>query len=222
MKNYVFLGAPGVGKGTMSNKICSDEGYAHISTGDLLRAELKAGSELGTTAKEYMNAGKLVPDTLVADLLAQGLAKICAESEPPGFIFDGYPRTVPQAELLQGILEKQGLELTGVVQLDAAEAVVLPRLTGRRLCRACGAIFHLLFGKPKVDGVCDACGGELYQRGDDNEESVRQRLVEYNKQTMPLIDYYATRNLLIRLDAEGTPEENYVLLTAALKEWENR
>lgn len=214
MKNFVFLGAPGVGKGTMSKAYCADRRYSHISTGDLLRAEVAAGSELGKTAKGYMESGKLVPDTLVAELLANALRKSGQESN--GAIFDGYPRTVPQAEMLANTLEEVNMQLTGVVLLEAMEEIVLMRLTGRRLCRACGAIYHLQFSPPKVAGTCDKCGGEIYQRADDNEVSVKQRLVEYENQTSPLIDYYAERNLLIRVDASRDKDANYQALCAGI------
>lgn len=218
MNNFVFLGAPGAGKGTMSAAICKDRNYLHISTGDLLRAEVAAGSDLGKQAKGFMDSGALVPDQLVADLLSHALGKKKAEATA-GFIFDGYPRTLPQAELLQTALEQNGLSLSGVVLLDAPESLLLERLTGRRLCRQCGAIYHLLFGPPKKEGVCDKCGGALYQRSDDNETSVRQRLEAYHKQTQPLIAYYTERNLLFRVDSSEQAEANYRTLAAAVDAW---
>lgn len=215
MINLVFLGAPGVGKGTMSDLFCRDRKLNHISTGDLLRAELAAGSDLGKTAKGYMEAGTLVPDELVAQLLGKALKARLAEAN--GFVFDGYPRTINQANLLDQTLAQLDLELDGVVLLDAAEEIILMRLTGRRLCKKCGKIYHTQFNPPP-NGRCEVCddGGEIYQRPDDNEESVRQRLITYAEQTKPLIDFYDERDMLIPVDASGAKDDNYAKLTAAV------
>jgi adenylate kinase len=196
----VFLGPPGVGKGTHSEMTAKEHGVAHISTGDMLREEVKAGSRLGLEAKGYMDSGKLVPDQLVIDMLAGRIKKSdCAK----GFILDGFPRTIAQAEALDKITN---IDL--VVNMDAAKATILERLTGRWTCRKCGAIYHEKNIRPKVWGICDACGGQLYQRDDQKKEVIEERLKVYEKQTAPLIKYYRRMKILMDFSAEG--EKNVV------------
>ncbi len=199
MVKMIFLGAPGVGKGTHSNLVAEAHGIVKISTGDLLRENVKAGTELGLKAKEYMDAGGLVPDDLVIALLKDRISK---DDCGKGFILDGFPRTIPQAEALSGITE---IDL--VVNLSAPEEVIIGRLSGRWTCKKCDAIYHELNIKPKVEGVCDKCGGELYQRDDQKPEVVKKRLETYQKDTAPLIDFYKSKGSFIEVNVEGNVEE---------------
>lgn len=193
----ILVGPPGAGKGTQAEKIVARHHVAHISTGDMLRANVKGGTELGKTAKSYMDAGKLVPDELIIAMMRDRLSQAdCQE----GFLLDGFPRNTAQAQALDALLAEMGLKLDGVVLLEVPDEVVVERLCGRRGCKKCGAIFHVAF-KPSTKGdICDVCGGELFQRDDDREEVIRQRLDVYHSQTAPLIDYYRAKNLLIPID----------------------
>lgn len=194
----ILLGPPGAGKGTQAEKIMERHPVAHISTGDILRANVKAGSDLGLKAKSYMDSGKLVPDDVIVDMMERRLQESdCAE----GFLLDGFPRTVLQAEALDAMLKRLGLRLDGVVLLDVDDETVVKRLSGRRMCKGCGKIFNVIF-KPSAKGnLCDNCGGQLYQRDDDREEVIRNRLAVYHDQTAPLISYYENRGQLYRIDA---------------------
>ena len=191
--NVVLLGAPGAGKGTQAEHIVGTFGLPHISTGEILRAAVAAGTELGAQAQQYMQAGELVPDEVVIGIIRERLAQPDAAR---GFLLDGFPRTLHQAAALDDMLTAAGRELTHAVVLDVPEAELIERLSGRRTCRRCGKGYHIKFDPPKQAGVCDACGGELYQRADDNEETVRNRLVVYGEQTEPLIDYYSRKGLV--------------------------
>ncbi|MBQ7393996.1 MAG: adenylate kinase [Lentisphaeria bacterium] len=192
-KNLIFFGAPGAGKGTMANALKAVHPVAHISTGDLLRDEIKRDTELGRAASEIMKAGKLVPDEIVADMVRARLSQPdCAN----GFILDGYPRTVPQAHLLDKVLADLGLTLDCVVYLKVADDVILQRLTARVSCKDCKAIYNRLFMPPKKEGVCDLCGGELIQRADDSLETAQNRLKVFYEQTSPLLDLYRERGLV--------------------------
>ncbi len=192
-KNLIFFGAPGAGKGTMANALKAVHPVAHISTGDLLRDEIKRDTELGRAASEIMKAGKLVPDEIVADMVRARLSQPdCAN----GFILDGYPRTVPQAHLLDKVLADLGLTLDCVVYLKVADDVILQRLTARVSCKDCKAIYNRLFMPPKKEGVCDQCGGELIQRADDSLETAQNRLKVFYEQTSPLLDLYRERGLV--------------------------
>ncbi|MEJ5186335.1 MAG: adenylate kinase [Candidatus Geothermincolales bacterium] len=202
--NLVFLGPPGAGKGTQAERISEKYGIAHISTGDIFRENIKKGTELGRKAKEYMDRGELVPDEVVIAIVREALSgEECAR----GFLLDGFPRTVAQADALERMLEEIGRPLDRVVNLSVPDQVVVERLTARRTCRNCGRNYHLMFNPPKVDGVCDACGGELYQRDDDREETVRARLEEYRRKTQPLIDYYREKGLLVEVAGDGGIDE---------------
>jgi adenylate kinase len=192
-RNVVLLGAPGSGKGTQAERIVARYGLPHVSTGDMLRSALAKGTEMGREAKRYMDAGELVPDEVVIGVVRDRLAE---DDTHAGFLLDGFPRTLEQAGRLDALLGDAGRGLTHVIQLDVPEDELVERLAGRRLCRSCGKGYHVVFDPPRVEGVCDACGGELYQRADDNEETVRNRLAVYRAQTEPLVEYYRARGLL--------------------------
>lgn len=194
----IFLGSPGAGKGTQAAVLKERHGVAHISTGDILRDNVKGGTPLGKTAKEYMDSGRLVPDDVIIGMMEERLVQPDCRK---GFILDGFPRTVPQAEALDALLGRLGMALDGVVLFDVTADVVVKRLTGRRVCDKCGAIFHVLFRKPRVQGICDLCGGNIVQRDDDREEVVLKRLDVYDEQTAPLIGYYERKKNLVRVDA---------------------
>ena len=194
----ILLGPPGVGKGTQASNIVKKYNIPHISTGDIFRANIKSGTELGITAKSYMDKGLLVPDEIVVSIVQDRLA----QDDCKDGLLDGFPRTVEQAEALDIELDKMGIKLDKVVNIDADKDVLIARVTGRRICRECGATYHVINNPPKVEGVCDIDGGELYQRADDTEETVATRIQVYLEQTQPLIDYYRKKGLL--LDVDGT------------------
>jgi adenylate kinase len=198
-----FLGPPGAGKGTQARALAREWGVPQIATGDMLREAVAAKTPLGLEAKRYMDQGALVPDEVVVGVTAERLA---APDAARGFILDGFPRTIAQAEALARLLKDAGHVLDMVLYFDVSEPELLRRLTGRRVCRACGHTYHLTSSPPKRAGVCDACGGELYQRVDDSEATVRNRLEVYRKQTAPLLDYYRQRNLLTTVSGEGSIE----------------
>jgi len=195
-----FLGPPGAGKGTQARDLAQEWGVLHLATGDMLREAVAAGSPLGREAKRYMDQGALVPDDVIIRMMAERLSVADAGR---GFILDGFPRTTAQAEALSRLLKDLGQSLDTVVYFDVSEPELLRRLTGRLVCRACGHSYHLTFNPPKRAGVCDACGGELYQRDDDGEATVRNRLEVYRRQTAPLLDYYRQRNILTTVSGEG-------------------
>ena len=192
-KNLIFLGPPGAGKGTLSEPLMAAEKLAHISTGDILRAEIAAGTELGKSAKAIMDKGQLVPDQIVADMVA---ARIQQDDCADGFILDGFPRTVAQAELLAESSAKCGRNIDAVVLFNVPREILIQRLTARLICRQCKASFNKIFAKPAVEGVCDHCGGELYQRSDDSLETAQNRLKVFYEQTSPLLDLYRERGLV--------------------------
>lgn len=212
-KNIVLLGPPGAGKGTLSEILLRDENLAHVSTGDIFRAEIGKGSEIGKLAKSYIDAGKLVPDEVVADMVA---GKLISEECANGFLLDGFPRTIKQAELLEAALAKAGKKLDAVVLFDAPEELLIQRLTARLTCRKCGASYNRIFSRPKREGVCDSCGGELYQRTDDSLETAKNRLSVYKEQTFPLIEYYTGKSLLSKIDSSLPKAEGYAALRAIL------
>lgn len=196
----VLLGPPGAGKGTQAKLLQEEFGAVQISTGDILRQAVADKTALGGEAAAYISRGALVPDDLIVNLVAERLKeKDCAR----GFLLDGFPRTIPQAEGLDEILDKMGLRLNGVLSVQVPENILIERLAGRRTCRQCGALTHVAFNTPKTAGVCDRCGGELYQREDDKEETVAHRLEVYRAQTAPLVDYYQKRSLVRVIDGVG-------------------
>jgi adenylate kinase len=196
----ILLGPPGGGKGTQAKLIEERLSIAHISTGDLLRQAVADRTELGGTAKQYMDRGELVPDELVIGMIEERVGNADCER---GFLFDGFPRNVAQAEALGAMLDGRGLSLDYVVSLEVPESELVKRLTGRRTCRQCGSMCHVVFDPPREEGVCNRCGGELYQRDDDREETIRARLEVYRDQTEPLLDYYRSRSLLHQVDGVG-------------------
>ncbi len=211
--NLILLGPPGVGKGTQAKRLTEEYKIPQVSTGDMLRAAIKAGSKLGLEAKGYMDRGALVPDSVVLGLVDerfQGDAK-------KGFILDGFPRTVAQADTLGGMLKKAGRTIDHVVCLTADNEELVSRLSGRRTCAKCSTPFHVKFNPPKKAGICDACGGELYQRDDDKEVAIRNRLVTYDAQTKPLIEYYKGVKLLRPVDALGSMDEVTARIRSVLK-----
>ncbi|MCG7380757.1 MULTISPECIES: adenylate kinase [Paenibacillus] len=197
--NILFMGPPGAGKGTQAEVIVKEFGIPHISTGDAFRLAIKQGTPIGLKAKEYMDQGLLVPDDVTIGIVEERLQQPdCRE----GFLLDGFPRTLSQAEALDGILDRLNSGLDHVINLKVDRNKLLARLTGRRLCKNCGATYHVVFNPPKQEGICDKCGGELYQRSDDNEESVGTRLDEYINKTAPLLTFYENKALLRQMDGE--------------------
>lgn len=195
----IFFGAPGTGKGTQGKILSQAKGWVHISTGDILRGAVKNGTELGLKAKEYMDAGKLVPDALMNDLVAERLTQ---EDCQQGYILDGFPRTINQAENLDTFLKSVGQEIDKIVFLDVDPAALLSRLTSRRLCRGCGKDYNVITNPPPADMKCTDCGGEIYQRDDDNEKTVGSRLNVYSEQTAPLKSYYEKQGKLVLINGD--------------------
>lgn len=195
--NIIFMGPPGAGKGTQSEKIVEKYGIPHISTGDMFRAAIKNGTKLGMEAKSFMDAGKLVPDEVTIGIVKDRLSEDDCQK---GFLFDGFPRTINQAEALNEMLKEMNKKIDVVINIDVPFDVLLKRLVSRRMCKNCGASYHLEFKPPKVENVCDKCGGELYQRSDDNEESATVRLETYSNETKPLIDFYKNEGILKKVN----------------------
>jgi adenylate kinase len=200
----VLVGPPGAGKGTQAQFIASHFAVPKISTGDIFRANVGAGTDLGVEAKKYMDAGDLVPDEVTIAMVKDRLAQ---DDASEGFLLDGFPRTVHQAEVLDAMLAEQGVAIDVVLELVVDDDEVVRRLSGRRTCRRCGHVWHLDFDPPTTDGICDRCGGELFQRDDDSEDTIRHRLEVYADQTSPLIGYYGDRGLLRGIDATGPVED---------------
>lgn len=199
--NIMLFGAPGAGKGTQAKYIIEKYGIPQISTGDILRAAVKEGTPMGLEAKACMEAGKLVSDEIIIGIIKDRLAK---DDCKKGFILDGFPRTIAQAEALEVLMQEMGIKLDKVISLNVPDELIVGRVVGRRVCKDCGGSFHVEFNPPKVEGVCDFCGGELIQRKDDSAETVGKRLQEYHSQTAPLFDFYMERGILA--DIDGTKE----------------
>lgn len=193
----IMLGAPGAGKGTQAKKIAEKYNIPHISTGDIFRANIKNGTELGKKAKTYMDQGLLVPDELVVDLVVDRVAQDDAKN---GYVLDGFPRTIPQAEALDAALEKINDKVDFAIDVDVPDSNIIDRMSGRRACVACGGTYHIKYNPTKVEDVCDACGGKLILRDDDKPETVENRLKVYHDQTQPLIDYYTKKSILKSVD----------------------
>lgn len=215
MIRTILLGPPGAGKGTQAVNIVDKYKIPHISTGDIFRENIKKGTELGKKAQEYINRGKLVPDDLVCDIATDRLLKDDCKN---GFLLDGFPRTVYQAEKLDEFLKAHGQKLDKVIDLEVEEEELMARLTGRRVCRSCGASFHIVHILPKKDGVCDFCGGELFQRPDDNEETAKNRIDVYQKETLPLVEYYEKAGNLAKIDGAAGLEGTFKAIVSALGE----
>lgn len=211
IRAIVLLGAPGAGKGTMAEAIKAAVSVTHIATGDMLREEIKKASRLGKVAADYVQQGRLVPDDIIVSMVMERLAGGGAGQR---YMFDGFPRTVPQAELLDSNFKEQQAEITVALLLEVSPEVCLERLTGRRVCRQCGANYHLQNIPPRRDGICDRCGGELFRRQDDMPETIMKRLEIFRQQTAGLLDYYERQGKLARLDASGAREDT---LAAALR-----
>jgi adenylate kinase len=214
----VLVGPPGAGKGTQAQHIASARSVPAISTGDIFRANVSQGTELGQLAKSYMDAGDLVPDEVTVEMVRNRLTE---DDAAKGFLLDGFPRNVPQAETLEGMLSEMGNKLDIVLELVVDDDEVVRRLSGRRTCRTCGTNWHVDFDPPSVEGVCDRDGGELFQRDDDKPGTVRHRLDVYAKQTSPLVSFYATRGILVGIDATGPVDDVTERALEALRRYED-
>jgi adenylate kinase len=214
----VLVGPPGAGKGTQAQHIASARSVPAISTGDIFRANVSQGTELGQLAKSYMDAGDLVPDEVTVEMVRHRLGE---DDAAKGFLLDGFPRNVPQAETLEGMLADMGNKLDIVLELVVDDDEVVRRLSGRRTCRTCGTNWHVDFDPPTVEGVCDRDGGELFQRDDDKPHTVRHRLDVYGKQTSPLVSFYATRGILVGIDATGPVDDVTERALEALRRYED-
>ncbi len=213
--NLILLGPPGAGKGTQAAMIVEKYNIPHISTGDIFRENIKNGTKLGKKAKSYMDKGELVPDSLVIEIAEDRLRK---EDCKEGFLLDGFPRTVEQAVALDAFLADEGKKVDHVLDIDVDKPELLKRITGRRVCQACGATFHVTGMPPKVEGVCDKCGGELIQRADDTVETAENRIEVYNSQTKPLLDYYDRAGNIAHLDGAIGKDNLFVKITEILGE----
>ena len=211
----IMLGAPGAGKGTQAERISAKYQIPHISTGDIFRANIKEGTELGKKAKSYMDQGLLVPDSLTVDLVTD---RISHEDCKDGYILDGFPRTIPQAESLDAALSAKGETIDYAVNVDVPDENIINRMSGRRACPSCGSTYHIVYAAPKKDGICDKCGASLILRDDDKPETVKKRLTVYHDQTKPLIDYYGSRNVLATVDGTKGMEDVFKDIVKVLGE----
>ena len=199
-KKLLIMGPPGAGKGTQAANIVSKYGVCHISTGDMFRSAIKNGTEMGKVAQKYIENGELVPDSVTVGIVKERLSQ--QDILEKGFLLDGFPRNLDQAHSLDTILEELGYNLDAVINVSVLDEILINRIIGRRICRQCGATYHIEFNKPNVEGVCDECGGELYIRKDDTRETAENRLNVYSTQTQPLLDFYAERGLLVEIDGD--------------------
>ncbi len=197
--NIILMGPPGAGKGTQAKRIIQKFALPHISTGDMFREAMKNGTELGKLAKSYIDAGHLVPDDVTIALVKERLSQPDCQN---GYLLDGFPRTLFQAESLEVLTKEIGREVNLVLNIDASKKELVRRISGRRVCKSCGAPYHVDTAKPKVEGVCDICGGSLYQRADDNASALEVRLTHYEEETKPLLDFYSKKGLLVNLNGE--------------------
>ena len=209
----IMLGAPGAGKGTQAKMIADKYGVPHISTGDIFRANIKNGTELGMEAKKYMDQGLLVPDELTVRIL---LDRVAQDDCKNGYVLDGFPRTIPQAEVLDSELTKLGDHIDYAINVDVPDENIVKRMSGRRACLTCGATYHIEHVPPKKEGICDVCGSELVLRDDDKPETVKNRLNVYHEQTQPLIDFYTEKGVLQTVDGTVPMEEVFAAITAIL------
>ena len=209
----IMLGAPGAGKGTQAKKIAEKYGIPHISTGDIFRANIKNGTELGKKAKTYMDQGLLVPDELVVDLVVD---RVNQDDCTNGYVLDGFPRTIPQAEALTEALEKMGQKVDFAIDVNVPDENIVKRMGGRRACVTCGATYHMVYAPTKKEGICDTCGGELILRDDDKPETVQKRLNVYHDQTQPLIDYYTNQGILRTVDGTVDIDDVFRAITEFL------
>lgn len=209
----VMLGAPGAGKGTQAERIAAKYGIPHISTGDIFRANIKEGTELGKKAKSYMDQGLLVPDSLTVDLVMDRIGQADCKN---GYVLDGFPRTIPQAESLTEALLQKGEKLDFALDVDVPDENIVNRMSGRRACSKCGSTYHIVYAPPKTEGICDKCGAALTLRDDDKPETVKKRLKVYHDQTKPLIDYYGGENILRSVDGTQDMEKVFADITAIL------
>ena len=199
-KKLLIMGPPGAGKGTQAANIVSKYGVCHISTGDMFRSAIKNGTEMGKLAQKYIENGELVPDSVTVGIVKERLSQ--QDILEKGFLLDGFPRNLDQAHSLDTILEELGYNLDAVINVSVLDEILINRIIGRRICRQCGATYHIEFNKPNVEGVCNECGGELYIRKDDTRETAENRLNVYSSQTQPLLDFYAERGLLVEIDGD--------------------
>jgi adenylate kinase len=210
----VLLGGPGAGKGTQAQKLAEEYSLAHIATGDILRQSIKDGTELGLKAKSYMDKGLLVPDEVVIGLIKERLAK---DDVKTGFVLDGFPRTVPQAEVLDSLTKELDMPMDAVINIKTSPESVIERLSGRRTCKDCQTVYHIAYSAPKTEGKCDRCGGELYQRDDDKEETIRKRLDVYEKQTFPLLEHYKTSGKVLEVSGDVPIADVFDSIVQALR-----
>lgn len=213
MLRLILLGPPGAGKGTQAAKIVEKYNIPHISTGDIFRKNIKEGTELGKKAQEYMNKGELVPDLLVIEI---AVSRLSEEDCKNGFLLDGFPRTVYQAEEFDKYLLERNLSIDKVLKIEIDKDILMTRLIGRRVCKHCGATYHVINMPSKIEGICDVCGGELYQRADDAEATVENRIEVYNAQTMPLVEYYEKTKILAHIDGAAGLEEVFDKIVSVL------
>lgn len=214
----IMVGAPGAGKGTQAKRIAEKYDIPHVSTGDIFRANLKEGTELGLKAKVYMDQGALVPDEITIGMLMDRIHQADCKN---GYVLDGFPRNIPQAEALTRALDASGESMDAVIDINVPDDNIMERMSGRRLCRKCGEGYHTVFNPPRADGVCDVCGGELYMRDDDQPETVRKRLTVYHDQTQPLIEYYTKQQILKSVDGTQRMDKVFADIVTILDAYSN-